>query len=73
MLAADGRGAGAVGIRVAPRGDVTMLAFFGIFVLLSLDTIEKRRAKRTTNVDGFVIKDGHPIPRKGVRDLPAGK
>jgi hypothetical protein len=52
---------------------VTMLAFFGIFVLLSLDTIEKRRAKRTTNVDGFVIKDGHPIPRKGVRDLPVDK
>jgi hypothetical protein len=47
---------------------VTVLAAFGIIVLLSLYTIEKRRVKRTTNVDGFVIKDGHPIPRKGVRD-----
>jgi hypothetical protein len=47
---------------------MTMLAVFGIIVLLSLYTIEKRRAKRTTNVDGFVIKDGHPIPRKRVRD-----
>jgi hypothetical protein len=45
-----------------------MLAVFGIIVLLSLYTIEKRRVKRTTNVDGFVIKDGHPIPRKGMRD-----
>jgi hypothetical protein len=54
---------------------MTMLAVLGIIVLLSLYTIEKRRAKRTTNVDGFVIKDGHPIPRKGVRDqvlVPGG-
>jgi hypothetical protein len=47
---------------------VTVLAAFGIIVLLSLYTIEKRRVKRTTNVDGFVIKDGHPIPRKDVGD-----
>ena len=68
MLAPDGRGAGAVRIRVAPRRDVTMLAVFGVILLLALYTIEKRRTKRTTNVDGFVIEDGHPIARKGVRD-----
>jgi hypothetical protein len=47
---------------------MAMLAVLGIIVLLLLDTIEKRRAKRTTNVDGFVIKAGHPIPSKGVGD-----
>ena len=47
---------------------MTILAVFGIIVLMSLYAIERRRAKRTTNVDGFVIKDGHPIPREGVRD-----
>jgi len=47
---------------------MAMLAVLGIIVLLLLDTIEKRRAKRTTNVDGFVIKAGHPIPSKSVGD-----
>jgi hypothetical protein len=47
---------------------MTVLAAFGFIVLLSLYAIEKRRVKRTTNVDGFLIKDGHPIPRKGVSD-----
>jgi hypothetical protein len=47
---------------------MSVLAVLGIIVLLSLYTIEKRRAKRTTNVDGFVIHDGHPIPREGVGD-----
>jgi hypothetical protein len=47
---------------------VTIFAAIGIILLLSLYAIEKRRVKRTTNVDGFLIKDGHPIPRKGVRD-----
>jgi hypothetical protein len=45
---------------------MTMLAVLGIILLLLLNTIEKRRDKRTTNVDGFVIEAGHPIPRKGV-------
>jgi hypothetical protein len=47
---------------------MAVLGVLGIIVLLLLYTIEKRRAKRTTNVDGFVIKAGHPIPREGVRD-----
>jgi hypothetical protein len=47
---------------------MAILGVLGIIVFLSLCTIEKRRAKRTTSVDGFVIKDGHPIPRRGVRD-----
>ena len=57
-----------MGFRFAPCSDVIMLAVFGIIILLSLYAIEKRRVKRTTNVDGFVIKDGHPIPLKSLRD-----
>jgi hypothetical protein len=47
---------------------MTIFAVLGIVLLLALYSIEKRRAKRTTNVDGFVIKDGHPIPRMDLRD-----
>jgi hypothetical protein len=47
---------------------MAMLAVLGIIVFLLLHTIEKRRAKRTVNFDGFVIKAGHPVPRKRVRD-----
>ena len=47
---------------------MTILAVLGIMILLLLDAVERRRAKRTTNVDGYVIKAGHPIPRDGLRD-----
>jgi len=47
---------------------MTILAVVGIVLLLLLDAVERRRAKRTTNVDGYVIKAGHPIPRDDLRD-----
>jgi hypothetical protein len=47
---------------------MTILAILGIMILLLLDAVERRRAKRTTNVDGYVIRAGHPIPRDGLRD-----
>ena len=46
---------------------MTILAVLGIMILLLLDAVERRRARRTTNVDGYVIKAGHPIPRNDLR------
>ena len=46
---------------------MTILAVLGIMILLLLDAVERRRAKRTTNVDGYVLKAGHPVPRDGLR------